>query len=458
MKRGNIIVIDDDQKIREVIESSIQAHQVYSFRDTVGVSDTFRRKNADLAIIDLNLKGKNEENRFSGLSYIKTLRERFPDISIMVLSEYSDIDLVFEAAQNGADMYIWKHKANIDSPEFRTHVNNLIKQKWEKEEKKRIINAEIWGNSPNTRQLRGLISHHATTGESFFLRGEPGVGKEIIVKFLHQESSRKYPNRGIRIIDLRSQDQTMLLEISKVTNQNKLPDFLKQFKYNLLYLKNIDKTPLEFQELMFQIIKERKHPTLSIPLKAQIIFSIEKEPVEYHDTISINLINEVPSIEVKPLRDRKEDLHEFITKWLEVQECDLGIFTEEIKEHFLNYNYPGNISELKSLLSTMLDKHKIEFKQKNAWKNTPISWTSVPSILFNSPLEYIDLGKEVAKTELKYIEEALQMYEGEKGKAAKYLGISGADNLYKTYIAKYQKKYPEIVAQYPKISESYSNK
>ena len=176
--RGNILVIDDEYEVFEELKEYLPAHNLYYTANLRGVNTLFTQKKIDLAIIDLNLAGNDSKDHLSGLVYIKRVHNRFPTVSIMAISQFSDVELVEEAIRNGAKRYKWKGELDPTEQAFREEVNDLIKEKRKQDSKRHVASTEIWGRSPNTLLLKEKLNEKAITKESFFLVGEPGVGKD----------------------------------------------------------------------------------------------------------------------------------------------------------------------------------------------------------------------------------------------------------------------------------------
>ena len=457
--RGNILVIDDDVSVFEELKTCLPAHNLYHAEDLTGVKTSFTRKKIDLAIIDLNLKGDDSKDRLSGLGYINRVHKRFPTVSIMVISQFSDVDLVEEAIKNGAKRYKWKGELDPTEQEFREEINALIAEKRQYDEKRSFAHAEIWGNSPNTVSLRKELNEKAQTKESFFLIGESGVGKENAIQYLYFRSLHYSDARPLEEIDFSIEKSARIISILKASPSEKSKNFLKNARNNILVLRNIHLASREVQRAFCYIMKNKSYLDAPDNLLIQFVIVLEESPQHLISEKKLHgdLLSLTDSLHILPLRERKSDISDIIYSWLASKEYPSILFSSDVMGLFKSYNYPGNTRELLAILDRVVSSHIT--KHKTNWKNQKVLLDSLPEKLLNQEASLSDMFLEVAKLELRYIERALQTTNGKKGEAANLLRIpSGADNLKKSFIDKYQKQFPGLILQYPMIAKVYKIK
>lgn len=458
--RGNILVIDDEVEVFLELKSSLKAQNVYHRKNLRGVREAIRGKKIDLAFIDLNLEGDLNPERLGGLEYISKFHQTFPTVTIVVLSQYRDVDGVVKAVNSGATDYKWKGALDPDTVKFREEINQLIRGKKERDRLKESTKIEIWGKSPQTQRLIYELDKIAKTQESIFLYGEPGVGKANVLSYLHNKSLHYTESRPVVRENLSHYSYRDILTILKGKPRKGSTNFIKKARNNILELSHISQTSLEVQKILLEVIRRRSYLAGGDSLIIQFIFLLDRSPAELlaKKKLHAELFYALSCIKVEPLRNRKDDLFNIIPKWLAKRGFAQQQFSEPFFAYFTGYDYPGNTEELYALLEEMMKRHQEKFSQNNSWKQQEIGWESIPKVLLEEGIqdELANMDRAVAKVELEYIERALQYFNGKKGKAAKALNIpSGADNLKKSYIRKYQELFPDLVQQFPMIMKCY---
>lgn len=451
-------MIDDESKVFLQLQESLKAHDLFHAPTLAGVKDIFKRNEIDLAIVDLNLKVAGND-RFSGLDYIKKLNERYPHMSILVISKYDDPERIKQAIQNGATDYLWKGGFKANSVEFRTKINELVRRKKSLEQLSIEFRREIIGESPQTQQLRRELENYAREQKSLFLLGERGVGKENFVRFLHYVAADKYrhyslarPPITVNVSDFSPGDLEQAFRAKEKTSPF---SFLLQAHQNILYVKNLASVSQELQEKFLDVCQTRKLPN-GRPANIQFVFGIEAD-AEVNQIIP-ELFHALTTVRIQPLRDRAADLHQLIPAWLKEKGADPDrLMPETIFSLWTGYAYPRNNSELFGLLQNALTRHQIRYPE-GAWKTKPLGIQDLPEVIQKSGEREEDMFLQVARLELGFIERALQRFDMErdqKTRAAHSLGITSADNMTKTYIKKYHQKYPSLLSQYPMIMKCY---
>lgn len=461
--RGNVLVIDDEHDVFEELEECLVAHNLFHAPTLTGVRDVMSRRTMDLAIVDLNLKVEGND-RFSGLQYIRKLRKRYPNMSILVISKYDDPERITEAIQNGADSYIWKGGFNPYTQEFREQINQLVKSTKKREDLSLEYKREIWGKSPQTRMIAQRLELYAKENTSFILQGEQGVGKENYVQYLHYLAANTYHHYAIErepvIVDAKVLSKKDLQSIFKFDSGRKRKTFLDRANNNILYLNNLDQFPLSRQRDLLYILQTGKYPKSRQALNIQFVGGMESSPEEGLETGKIlpELFHSISTISIDPLRKRKADIQALIQSWLREKDINPELLNDEQFKIWLRYDYPRNTSELFDLLRETVETHQARYPSGEKWKRTPFDFESLPDVILNSRDADSDMFFEAARLELSFIENALQRFDGrrdQKSRAAELVGISSADNMTKTYIKKYWRLYPELVSQHPMIMQCY---
>ncbi len=461
--RGNVLVIEDENEVFEELEESLVAHNLFHAPSLTGVRDILRRKHMHLAIVDLNLK-REENIRFSGLDYIATLRKRYPNMSILVISKYDDPGRIKTAFQNGADDYIWKGAYNPYDPDFRQIINRLVSASKQHALLSEQYRKDIHGKSPQTKQIRQTLRKYAETKQSFFLIAEVGIPLGLFVNYLHFHAANIHHHYAIDrqpvIMNAREMDTDQIREAFLHSQNRRDKSIMDLANNHILLIENTDRLSRTRQRELLEILQHFRYPGLTKTLSIQLVAGLRRDPKEALEKgrLHPDFYQALPKVAIPPLRDRKADLRALIPAWLAEQGVSPTWLPVEHLNYWLRYPYPGNEHELYDLLKQTLEHHQSKFQQSEKWKSTPVSLESYPAEILNGHDAEGDMFTQVARLELGYIERALQRFAGfrnQKSLAAELVGISSADNMTKTYIKKYWRLYPEIVSQYPMIMTCY---
>lgn len=457
--RGNILVIEDEEYVFEDLEFGLgQAHNMHYADNLSKVNKYMRSYSIDLAFVDLNFQ-LNKKERLSGLKYIKSLRSRYPTLTIVVLSQYSDTDRIVKATQNGADYYLIKNNLDPDSDEFREQVRQWINTKKRLDQKRNLDSLEAWGKTEFSDAIMHKSYEYCLARKSFLLVGEPGLGKTFLLDQMYRKSPYFKDGKSPQEIDLAEiapQDIKDFVHLRRGSGAN---NFLKKSPIKIIFLKNLDKISLSIQELFLTLIEKKAYIGTEEPMKLQLVFLVEKDPNELIQTqrLSPEFVAYMPKLVLKPLRDRMEDLPDLIKQWQRRKGRKDLTFTQNAHLLLRRYPYPGNITEFYALLNETLTNH--QKKQPLDWQKAPIQPESLPGILHKTSSHMLDkMQFEVARVHLRFIEAALKKYEGMRGQknlAAEELYVHSADNLKKTFINKYWDEYPDLMRGFPTIMKKY---
>ena len=457
--RGHILVIDDERYVYDDLEFGLgKAHWIHYAKSLHKINSILKSYPIDLALVDLNIKVADED-RFTGLKYIKTLRERYPTINIAVLSQYSDPDRIIKAVKNGADYYLIKTDIDTDSNEFREQVRQWINKKQRLDKKRQEESKDAWGESIFNESLTQGVMGHFRQKTSFFLVGEPGLGKHKLLELAYRKSSHFKADHAPKEIDLTAYDPLELYDFLHVKRGATDRNFFRNQKIKLLYIHHLTHHSLTFQLQLLKVLESGYFLNQRDIFPLQLIILLDNEPEDLirEQLLSPELFRFLPNITQKPLRSRKEELKNLIDDWFLKHSVSKLKFTKESWKLLNRYAYPGNLTELFDLLKKIIQAHQKKFRSN--WESELIQSESLPHILHQAPSSlHEEMHYEVARVHLRFIEAALQRYEGErrqKNLAAENLGVHSSDNLKKTFITKYWNLYPDLVKGFPTIMKKY---
>lgn len=457
--RGHILVIDDEEYIYEDLKEGLgKAHVIHYAKTLSRINNILSNYPVDMAVVDLNMK-VGDLDRFSGLEYIKTLRRKYPNLTIIVLSAYSDAERIVQATKNGADHYIIKAYMDPDSDEFREQVRQWINSKKKLDEKRQLKEMEGWGNIEFPGSAIETCNEYFEKKAHFILAGEDGLGKQKLLEHSYKKSRHFKVNKSPEIISLQTYELTDLEKFLQLKPGHSRVNFLKSPAAHIQFVYGLVSLPKYLQLMFLELCQNNRFIGKRDILNHQLIFLLNAPPNDLiiNKKVSPEITHILPLIVLNPLRNRRAELKNLINNWEQRKKVHPLSFDEQCWTLLRRYAWPGNLTELYGVLNKILEKHKKQFPLD--WNKTIIEANSLPQIIQQSSSDFLeDMHFDVARIQLKYIEQALITFEGQrrqKDLAAQALKIHSADNLKKTFINKYWEEYPDLVRGFPTIMKKY---
>jgi two-component system response regulator HydG len=291
------------------------------------------------------------------------------------------------------------------------------------------------GRSPHNGDLRKAIVKLKDIDSPVLINGEPGVGKLLFSRILHDEGKR-----GLApyiVISCKGIDPEVLSEqiFGSKTNKSQL----ETCAGGIVVFEEIGFMPMQMQGELISVLKQRRIPNSHISLDIRCIFTSSrnlKHMAESEGEFNPDLYQYMCSSEVniEPLRRRTQDVEDLLSFCLK-KECRkqgllLKDFSADVKEQLMNYSWPGNMDELqKAVEKAVLYNPKSHIISDLGTKVTPIIdvTKSAAGILDNIPFAddpQIPLKDRVALVEREMILAEIKRHRGNKSKASIAMGLS----------------------------------
>src|SRR5579883_3394153 len=317
-----ILIIDDEASIRESLETllSLEGYAVETAPDGEAGLDQIDRSGYDLVLLDFALPGKN------GLEVLQLIRERNPDLPVIMITAYGTVDNVVEAIRTGAQNFVQKP---WDNEKLLADVRSAIERYHAEEEnvqlkralKQRYNFENIVGKSEVMLKIFDLVAQVAPSRSTVLLQGESGTGKELIAKALHLNSPRRdrpfVPvNTGSMPADLL--ESTLFGHVkgaftSAITSKKGLFEVADK---GTLFLDEIGTMSMDTQSKILRVLQDRKFMHLGGVHELQVdVRIIAATNVNLQQQVKEGKFREdlfyrlnVITIDLPPLRQRKEDI------------------------------------------------------------------------------------------------------------------------------------------------------
>ncbi|MBN1699233.1 MAG: sigma-54-dependent Fis family transcriptional regulator [Spirochaetales bacterium] len=362
---NTILIIDDEPGIRSVLKDVLEDenYTVLCAEDGVQGLSLIETKPVDLVILDVWLPN------MGGIDVLKKIREDFPDVEVIMISGHANINLAVKAVKMGAFDFLEKP---LSLEKTITVVRNALKMEDLIMENRDLKNSlfmedEIIGSSPTIEKVREIISQSAATDSRILILGENGTGKELVAREIHRKSKRAAgPFIEINCAAIpETLIESELFGHEKGAFTNAISRRKGKFELahkGTIFLDEIAdmsasaqaKVLRVIQELTFERIGGEKPISVDVRIIAATNKHIEQEikAGRFREDLYFRL-NVIP-VFMPPLRERKEDIESllsyFMEKFRRTQADILKTFTPKATEILVNYEWPGNIRELKNFV------------------------------------------------------------------------------------------------------------
>jgi two-component system response regulator HydG len=382
---NRILVIDDDNDINILLKKFLTKHgyeveTTYSGSEGEKLLNTFK---PDLIMSDYRL------DDMDGEVLLTKIKEKNPDVPVIIMTGYSDLRTAVKVIRLGAFDYVTKplmpdeillniRKALSEKDSEPGQVNSTGKAK-----PQRIKGpvAYLFSDSPQSRTLERQITLVAPTNYSVIIYGESGVGKEGVARLIHEKSNRN--NKAFIAMDCGAISKELagseLFGHEKGAFTGALMQKTGHFEMangGTIFLDEVANLPYEVQTLLLRVIQERAMRRIGgskeMDIDVRIIVASNEQLSDsvrkgkFREDL-FHRLNEF-TIEVLPLRQRREDImffaHHFLKETAEDLQKNLVGFEPEVEAIFLNYPWYGNVRELRNVIkrSALLSNSKVDIK------------------------------------------------------------------------------------------------
>jgi two-component system nitrogen regulation response regulator GlnG len=446
-------ILDDDKSIRWVFEKALEKAKLpfKIFSNTNEAINQFNHDKPSVIVSDIRMPGE------SGLSFLAKVKEKFPEIPIIIMTAYSDLDTAVSSFQKGAFEYIAKpfdinHVINIINKALEKNIN-LDGHEAEKFDPKHY--PDIIGQAPSMQEVFRVIGKLSETNATVLLNGESGSGKELVANAIHKNSKKK--NGPFIAINAAAIPNELLEselfghEKGAFTGANQLKKGrFEQADGGTLFLDEIGDMPIDLQTRLLRVLNDGYFYRIGgqdqIKANVRVITAthqnLEKFVMEgkFREDLFHRL--NVIRIRIPALRERSEDIPILCDFFLKRSANQLNvsskIISQDVLELFKNLNWQGNVRQLENACHwlTVMTSGKIikiqdlpkELKNETALFSLEdsVSWEEgLKRVVFNSIVKGDEniYSNFINKAEIILIKQALKYTKNRKMDAARLLGV-----------------------------------
>ncbi len=449
MKSFTILVTDDEKIQRESLAGFLKkkGYHVLTASDFDTAYRLVKENTIDVLLTDVKMGEK------SGYELLTAVKELNPEITVIIMTAYGNVQEAVAAMKNGAYDYLTK-PLDLDEVELLIHRAVQFKLLKSENEQLRRTLAErhrftnIITNSPLMEEVLNMAARSANSRTSVLIEGESGTGKELIARAIHFASPRK--DKALVVVNCAAISEHLIE--SELFGHEKgaftgavqaRRGRLEEADGGTLFLDEVGDVPLSVQVKLLRFLQfgefQRVGSNQTRKVDVRLIAATNRN---LREMISQNRFREdfyyrlnVINIHLPPLRKRKEDIplliDFFIKKFAEQNAKTIRGISREALDLLMKYDFPGNVRELENMIERAVVLTRSEIIEKD---DLPIQFHLTNGRhTEQAPLDYYqgDFRQKVEAFEKDLILAALKNSNFNQSQAARELGLSERNLRYK---------------------------
>ncbi|MBA3030452.1 MAG: sigma-54-dependent Fis family transcriptional regulator [Desulfobacteraceae bacterium] len=368
-----ILFVDDEENNCKAFVRLMRLEKEYEVAIALNgleALESLKKKPADIVITDMKMP------EMDGLSLLKEIRERYPDVFVIVVTGHASVENAVKAMKLGAYDYLTKpfdfDVINMILGKISEHARVLKEaEDFEEDAGKPYRFENIIGQDRKMFKIYEMIRAVAKTNASVLITGESGSGKELIAEAIHSRSQRKAkPYHQVNCAALTESIINSELfghEKGSFTgaNQQKIGLF-ELADQGTLFLDEIGDVPLQIQTSLLRVLEygtfQRVGGSQTLKVDTRIVCATNRDLSEairnkqFREDLFYRI--NVVSIEVPPLRERKQDIpllaKYFLEKYARENDVSAKRLAKSAVKILMQYDWPGNVRELGNIINHAL--------------------------------------------------------------------------------------------------------
>ena len=441
--KKTVLLVEDDESLRRVMEYHLaeQGYTVLAAGDGETAMGLFHRQPADVVVTDMGLPG------MSGLDLLQAVKRGDPDVPVIVITAFGTIEKAVEAMRSGAFNYVTKPISNEElalvvakTLDYRALTEENVRLHLELKDRYKFDN--IVGASGVMKDLYAIMARVASRDTTVLIQGESGTGKELIARAIHYNGTRaSKPFVPINCGAIpRELVESELFGSVKGAFTGAIQDRMGRFEQangGTVFLDEIAELSQDVQVKLLRVLQDhiitplggQKPISVDVRVLAATNRSLETAVAEGDFREDIYYRLNVVTIQVPPLRERRDDISLLVQHFLQKYGQPKCQVAAEVLSVFTHYDWPGNVRQLENAIERAI-----------VLQRTPgqITRADLPPELFASPRkpfiaagEFPDEVISLEENEKALIQMALLKAGDNQTRAAQLLGISRHVLLYR---------------------------
>jgi DNA-binding NtrC family response regulator len=458
-KKGSVLVVDDEEIMRDVLETllSAEGHRVDLAKTGEEGIEAYGRRPYDVVLLDVSMPG------MGGLAALEEILKADPEAVVVMITAYATFDTAIGAWERGAFGCIRKPFQN---EQIVSTVAAGIRRRRKEEERQnlrramsRSVERGIIGRSEKMQAVFQMVDQVAPARSTVLVTGESGTGKELVARAIHMQSPRA-PRTFVTVNS--SNIPSELLESELFGHTRGAFTGAVAAKKGLfevadggsIFLDEIGEIPPETQARLLRVIQEREFTPLGDTTPRRVdVRIIAATNIDLREAVRQGTFREdlyyrlaVVPIELPPLRDRREDIlalaQHFIAKYNEENGRQVSDqLSPEVLQLLEQYSWPGNVRELENVIERAVVIAPGREVTRQCLPADILDPQKALGLSSSSSGSGIDLSRginfydEVRRFEIDLIRRALDQTGGHQSRAARLLGMNATtlNSKIKTY-------------------------
>jgi len=382
MVKGNLLIVDDHKNVLKALLHLLEQDfsTIHTATNPNLIPNFIRDFKIDVVLLDMNYSaGINTGNE--GMYWLEQILHSDPDIAVVLITAYGDVELAVKAVKKGATDFVLKP---WDNEKLIATLKSSFKLRESRLEIKELRNKQVHltrniekrydpliSSSSGMSEVLATIRKVARTNTNVLILGENGTGKELMAHEIHKQSD--CADEIFVSVDMGALSETLFeSEIFGHTKgaftdaREDRPGRFEIANGGTLFLDEIGNLSLPLQAKLLAVLQNhqvfRLGSNTPIPIDIRLICATNKD---LSNQIHLNLFREdlyyrinTIEIEIPPLRERGEDILQltdyFIKKYCKKYQKPLVKISTRSRDKLLNYNWPGNVRELQHIIEKVV--------------------------------------------------------------------------------------------------------
>lgn len=349
-----VLIAEDDQDLLEAICETLKlaGYHPIAARSGAEALTLLQENTVGMVVSDIHMQPVD------GLVLLQKIKSLDPDLPVMLMTAYGDIDKAIAAMRNGACDFVVKP----------FEPNDLLVQLEQYVLKRAEVNHDIIARDPRTRELLSLARRVAETTATVMLTGESGSGKEVFARYIHQHSNRS--SKPFIAINCAAIPDNLLeatlfgYEKGAFTGATRAqPGKFEQADGGTLLLDEISEMPLDLQAKLLRVLQEREvervggHQIIKLDFRLLATSNRNMPNMVRHGKFREDLyyrLNVFP-IQIPALRERPLDIEPLAQQFMKRVKAESPQYycrslSQEAIDILIQYHWPGNVRELENVM------------------------------------------------------------------------------------------------------------
>ncbi len=450
---ARLLIIDDEESLCQVLEIAFRraGHQVETVSNAEAARHKIDGRIYDVIVCDIRMP------EATGIELLEYARSTRNPAAFVLITAVPTVSTAVDALNLGAYRYVVKTDRLID--ELKLVVERAVEEQALREENTRLrsellhafSHQNIVGRSPKIERVLELVRNVAPAPSTVLILGESGVGKELVARAIHEASPRR--EKSFVSINCGAFPETLLeselfgyCRGAFTGADSNRKGIIEAAHGGTLLLDEIGETSLSMQVKLLRVLQERRvRPlggTSDQPVDVRLIATTNRdlkkmvEAGQFREDFYYRV--SVITVEVPPLRERREDIEPLARHFLQRFSSAIGRplhdFDSETWARLMAYSWPGNVRQLEHAVEHAVAVSAPEDRVVRAVHlSAEVAASESPA---GMGAEGVDFDREIAAAEKRYLTEALRAAGGVQTRAAELLHMSYRS--FRHYAKKYE--------------------